>query len=343
MRSAQFYRRDPEHDWRDHTGSSPAAQERFARWKSDMHALADLLDRAFAEERVIVTENLRLRLGSGKAHEETIHPMIRRRIGEAFTRDQIDAAGTPALWTALTHDPDFDPRAGLPANSARKLRLHGTLLSADDTIDFFSGVKAAKHQISKGAKLAVRGGWAQLGDSIHHARIYRWEEKGKPKYGMLRVFTADLLRHRHENLFTVEPKPNWVSMRVAHSSIGRADLSEKEYLGWLVPGDELLVANNPVIVPRIGEVRRWKVRGFEDENRFNVEPRHLASEGLDRFVEVTHPENEEVKAIRDLIAGKGRRTVNKFFTEGVVVIRRDALGRPRLESRAGLPVSWRAT
>ena len=332
LREAQSYKPDPSNDWRDYRGNGPQARARFEIWRSRMDKLAALLATAFEEDRVVVMENLRLRLGDGKVHDDTIHQLSRRRVSDAFSRSEIDAASTPALWTALTRDPDYSAEEGLPANPNRQLRLHGTRLGPDDVIEFFDKPRAA---------LAVRGGWAQLGDSIHHARIYRWEERGTVKYGMLRVFTADLLRHRDENLFTVEPKPSWISMRAAHPSIGRADLSEKEYVGWLVPGDELLVDNlDAPIVPAVGSVRRWRVRGFEDASRFNVSPVVLAEEGLERFLARVQLDEEEIKQVKDVVCGKGRRAVTKFFASKPVVIRRDALGRPRLRSDAGLPTCW---
>lgn len=333
LRATQAYRPDPGNDWRNYRGNGPQAVARFEEWRSRMDELAALLTGAFEEDRVIVMENLRLRLGDGKGHDDTIHQLTRRCLGEAFTRSEIDAASTPALWTALTRDPDYDPGKGLPANPGRRLRLQGTHLGADDVIEFFDKPRAA---------LAVRGGWAQLGDSIHHARIYRWEERGRVKYGMLRVFTADLLRHRNDDLFTVEPKPSWISMRVAHPSIGGSDLSEKEYLGWLVPGDEILVpADAAPTAPLLGSVRRWKVRGFEDALRVNLSPVVLAEEGLERFLAQVHLADEDINKVKEIVAGKGRHSVNKFFAVSPVVIRRDALGRPRLQSNAGLPVCWR--
>jgi CRISPR-associated endonuclease Csn1 len=332
LRASQAYRPHDSH-WRDYRGSGPQAIARFDSWRVRMEALAALLSRAFGEDRVVVKENLRLRLGDGRVHEDSIHPLVRRKVGDAFSRNEIDAASTPALWTALTRDPDYDPNAGLPANPERRLRVHGTHFGAGDEIEFFDKPRAA---------LAVRGGWAQLG-SVHHARIYRWTERGKVRYGMLRVFAADLMQHRHEDLFSVEPKPSWISMRVAHPSIGRADLSEREYLGWLVPGDELLVSEATAPkAPVLGAVRRWKVRGFEDASRLNVEPVLLAGEGMEQFIANVTLTDGELAEVKDLVTGKGRRTVSKFFADSPVVIRRDALGRPRIQSNAGLPVSWQA-
>ena len=195
LRDGERSRRQGLETWKTYSGSTLGAQERFSSWRSGMDQLAELLVDSFDQDRVVVTENLRLRLGNGRAHDDTIRELKRRQVREHFTRDEIDAASTPQLWTALTRDPDFNQKEGLPENPDRRLRVQGTWYEAADEIEFFDKPRAA---------LAVRGGWAQLGDSIHHARIYRWQEKEKIKYGMLRVFSADLVRHAHENLFAVE-------------------------------------------------------------------------------------------------------------------------------------------
>lgn len=321
--------------WKTYSGTTPVAQERFSNWRGGMDQLSQLLVESFEQDRVVVTENLRLRLGSGRAHDDTIKKLERRQVGANFTRDEIDAASTPQLWTALTRDPDFNQKEGLPENPHRRIRVQGTWYGATDEIEFFDKPRAA---------LAVRGGWAQLGDSIHHARIYRWIEKEKVKYGMLRVFSADLRRHTHENLFAVEPQPSWISMRTAHPSIGRADLNEKEYVGWLVAGDEILMSPPPATPTCLGAIARWKIRGFESSAIINTEPVYLAKEGLERFFELAHlsPNDEEqVRQILNSQRGLNRWSVNNLFsTTRPVIIRRDALGRPRLGSLAGLPVCW---
>lgn len=326
--------------WREYTGSTPAAQQRFSAWRARMGALAELLSRAFAEERVVVTENFRLRLGNGKVHDDTIVPFTRRRVGDTMTRDEIDAASSNALWTALVQSVDYDPVNGLPENNERVLRIHGTRLMADDEIRFFDKRRAA---------LAVRGGWAQLGDSVHHTRIYRREEHGKVKYGMLRIFVADLARHRSEDLFSVAPERSWISIRAADPAIGRSDLTQWEYLGWLVKGDELRIDPTGLNSGIIGDflsvfteqIDRWVVTGFETPTLINLRPRLLASEGVDRFVDGKRLSSAQERALKSILERSWRPSVNSLFASHVrSVVRRDALGRSRRHSAAGLPVSW---
>src|SRR5690606_25594709 len=103
-------------DWREYTGRSEGARKRFEAWKQNMHRLAFLLAVAIREDRIAVTRNLRLRLGGGRVHEDQIRPLRRIPVRSAMTREVVDAASTPALWTALTRDPQFDPASGLPEN-----------------------------------------------------------------------------------------------------------------------------------------------------------------------------------------------------------------------------------
>lgn len=341
MRVAQRIAHGGSRDWRDHDGGSEQARRRFAEWRAHMHRLSELLSDAFEDDEIVVTENLRLRLGNGRAHEDTVKPFVRRPVSGALSRDEIDAASTPALWTALTRDPDFDPEHGLPENPDRRIRIRGTHLGPGDDLEFFDKPRAA---------IAVRGGWAQLGDSIHHARIYRWEERGRTKYGMLRVFSADLTRRRDEDLFSVPPQPSWISMRTAHPSIGRADLDTLEYVGWLVPGDEILIDMSNLLTGHVGrasealglpELQRWTVAGFMHATKMSLIPHLMAAEGLPALIE-KRPDLLEARDSLDYVFNRWVAAVGVLFANGSpTIIRRDALGRPRWQSHANLPVCWR--
>lgn len=349
LRASRFYEPwEKQDEWKTYSGNGEAAKSRFAEWRASMESLAQLLIAAFADDRVVVMENLRLRLGSGRVHEDTIHPLVKRAVSSAFTRDEIDAASTPALWHALTRDPDYSKSDGLPENPARRIRVQGQHLGPEDEIGFFGDAK--KDQIQRKAALAVRGGWAALGDSIHHARIYRWQEKGKAKWGMLRIFSADLHRHRNEDLFAVEPDASWISMRNAHPSIGRADLSELEYVGWLVAGDELEVKMTSKVrtghvavasdALELGEVQRWTVTGFMNESRISVVPTQLSAEGMARFLEL-RPDLAASAPSVDYVLKRWTPYINVLLGHGSPrVLRRDALGRLRGHSQSHLPVSW---
>lgn len=350
LRTSYFINPRNVQDFRTYYGSSETAISRFEIWKSHMNALAQLLIDGFNSDEIVVMENMRLRLGNGKAHDDKIHPLITKRVGDELSIDEIDAASTPALWMALTNASDFDSNTGLPENPNRVIRLHDKRLKASDTITFFDKPRAA---------IAVRDGWAQLGDSIHHTRVYRWEEKGKTKFGMLRVFSADLQRYlkkdkgtgKRVDLFNVPPHPSWISMRTAHKSIGKDGVEDKEYIGWLVSGDELRfndverVSNvdfNRELTKLAGEVHAWRVTGFGERN-FDLKPKYIAKEGLDK-IKLDDTKNDiDLTKLTPLTGNNGWRAAPNTITKnlgGAKVIRRDALGRIRTKSNAHLPITW---
>ncbi|MCS4535312.1 type II CRISPR RNA-guided endonuclease Cas9 [Corynebacterium sp. HS2168-gen11] len=318
--------------WKEYTGKDAAHRSEWKNWIKRMHALVALLNDAMEQDRIVVSSNLRLRLGNGRVHEETIGALKYLRVGDAISVTDIDRASSEALWCALTRDPDFDPKEGLPANPDRVIRIHDKRLYADDRIGFFP--------VGAGC-LAVNGGYVELGASFHHARIYRITSGKKPAYAMLRVYGIDLVKHRHEDLFTAEIAPQTMSVRQCEPKLRKA-LADgtAEYLGWFVQDDELLVDMTAFtdgqvggMQAELGEVRRWKVDGFYNPRQLRLRPRLLSAEGLPKNA------SENLKKVID--APGWLPAVNKLFTFGkVVVIRRDILGRPRLESNAHLPITW---
>ncbi len=331
LRDAQRFTNDPE-TWKSHTGSKPAMQKRYATWLDQMDVLTDLLSEALTNDEIPVMEDLRLRLSNGAAHDDTIRPMDRYLVGDELPMELIDRASTPALWLALTRDPKFDPKAGLPADPDRKIRIHGTHLSASDEIGFFGSGAAA---------IAVRGGYAAIGSTIHHARVYRIDGGKKPVYAMLRVFTVDLLPHRHGDLFTAPIPPQSISMRTSPKKLREAiaDGSATE-VGWLVVGDEFEIEMDSFnsgqiaeLTEFLGETCTWKLVGMSEPDRLKFRPVKTALEGLP---------GDAPAAVGLILGVKGwRPRLNGCFATLPTVIRRDALGRPRWHSDAGLPVSWR--
>jgi CRISPR-associated endonuclease Csn1 len=304
----------------------------FERWLKHMDRLTDLLNEALAQDQIPVMENLRLRLGSSAVHDDTIKKLDKRLVGEAIPAQIVNRASSPALWCALTRQPDYTPEDGLPANPERVIRVRDRYLGPDETIGFFPSDSAA---------IAVRKGYADIGGTIHHARVYRIETGKKTFYGMIRVFHADLVPHRSEDLFQVELPPQSISMRTAEPRTRNAvQAGQATYLGWLVEGDELVLDITSQTKHQVSEFLaaypgtvRWRVAGFMSPKQLRLRPRQLASEGL---------EDTAADAVRkvidspgwlpsvDVVMGKCRPSV----------VRRDALGRPRDRSAAHLPVSW---
>ncbi|NLC98224.1 MAG: CRISPR-associated protein [Actinomycetales bacterium] len=319
-------------DWKTWTGSSPKAKERYQHWLTHMSVLADLLTEAMHNDDIPVMEDLRLRLANGSAHDDTIRPLVRRLVSDELQVELIDRASSPSLWVALTRDPDFDPKEGLPANPDRRIRINGTHLGPDDEIGFFGSGAAA---------IAVRGGYAEIGSTIHHARVYRIDGGKKPTFAMLRVFSTDLLAHRHGDLFTAPILPQSISMRTAPPKLRQAIADGNAVsLGWFVVGDELEIDMSGFKTGQVGEflqeygdVRRWKLDGFYSADKLRLRPALIASEGLPEHA------SDSTKKVVDrpgwLPALNVLGSSPHFAT-----VRRDTLGRPRYGSDSGLPVSW---
>ena len=318
--------------WREFTGSDHVHQVEWTKWKYRMQALAELLNNALVQDRIVVMHNLRLRLGNGAAHEDTIGKLTRLKVGDAISTTDIDRASSEALWCALTRDPDYDPKTGLPENPNRTIRIHGTHLTASDEITVFPVAAAS---------IPIRDGFAKLGSNYHHVRLFRVPNGKKYKYCLMQVYTVDLLKFRKEDLFTVELKPQTISVRTCEALLRKALANgTAEYLGWLVSDDELLIDTSSFDTPGIvklreeyGPVNRWRLAGLTSVTRLNLRPLYLSKEGLKPNV---NPEIKKIIDNRSWII-----TVNKLFSSGhVKIIRRDALGRPRLHSAAHLPICW---
>lgn len=319
--------------WREFTGSDHVHQVEWTKWKYRMQALAELLNNALAQDRIVVMHNLRLRLGNGAAHEDTIGKLTRIKVGDAISTTDIDRASSEALWCALTRDPDFDPKTGLPENPNRTIRIHGTHLTASDEITVFPVAAAS---------VPIRDGFAKLGGNYHHVRLFRVPSGKKYNYFLMRVYTIDLLKFRKEDLFTVELKPQTISVRKCLPKLREALANgTAEYLGWLVNDDELLIrassasTEKPIakLQEQYGPTKRWRFAGTDSESKILLRPLQLSAEGLPSDVE---------KDIREIVEKRGWRiSINSLFNGArVTIIRRDALGRPRLYSAAHLPICW---
>lgn len=328
--SQELRRKAPQ--WKEYQGSNAAHRAEWNRWLQRMHHLSQLLSQALEQDRVVVMSNLRLRLGNGAAHEDTIGKLTSIKVGDVITTEEIDRASSEALWCALTRHPDFDQKTGLPANPERSIRIHGTHLAADDTITLFP--------VNAGC-IALRGGYVELGSSFHHGRIYKVPQGKKFAFYMMRVYTIDLLPYRKEDLFSVTLKPQTMSVRQCHPKLRQAlENNTAEYLGWLVTDDELLIDTTKFNTGQVagaqqefGQIKRWRLDGFVSDSKLRLRPLHMSKEGL---------KPDASSDSKKIIDNPGwRPAVNKLFTDGhVTVIRRDALGRPRLQSTAHLPITW---
>ncbi|MBG9311033.1 HNH endonuclease [Corynebacterium belfantii] len=332
LKQSQAHRQEAP-QWREFTGKDAEHRAAWRVWCQKMEKLSALLTEDLRDDRVVVMSNVRLRLGNGSAHEETIGKLSKVKLGSQLSVSDIDKASSEALWCALTREPDFDPKDGLPANPERHIRVNGTHVYAGDNIGLFP--------VSAGS-IALRGGYAELGSSFHHARVYKITSSKKPAFAMLRVYTIDLLPYRNQDLFSVELKPQTMSMRQAEKKLRDAlATGNAEYLGWLVVDDELVVDTSKIATDQVkaveaelGTIRRWRVDGFFGNTRLRLRPLQMSKEGIKK---------ESAPELSKIIDRPGwLPAVNKLFSEGnVTVVRRDSLGRVRLESTAHLPVTWK--
>lgn len=319
-----------EETWRNFYGKPGQASERFEQWREGMLRAAELFNVALVENKIPFHENLRLRVGSSKAHGDRIRKFIHAKLGEALSVAMIDRAETPALWTALTRFPDFDFKEGLPEDDSRVIYLHGRKITANERLNFFG---------TSAACIKVRSGYANLKTSLHHARIYRITGQ-KTRYAMVRVFEADLLRMTHEDVFTAPLKESAISVRTAGSTIRKA-LREgtATQIGWLVRGDELLIENlrlekgeAAVLCAKYPQATSWSVDGFEDNRRLKLRPLLLSTEGI--------PVDED-PVIVGTIKDSWRASLDQLLSHAnVTIVRRNALGEIRTRG-SSLPTTTR--
>ena len=316
--------------WEEFHGSDRDGNRHWEAWAKAMRIAVELFNDALEKDEVHFSENKRLGISLAKAHDDTIKSLCSYALGGAFSVELIDRAETPALWTALTKQPDFDVKNGLPADTTRHITVNGKHFGPTDEVNFFTtGAPAIK----------VRGGFAGIGDTIHHARIYQIDGK-KTTYAMVRVFQTDLRRMKHKDLFTEPLKPSTISMRTASKTIRKA-LADgtAAQIGWLVEGDEIRIETDRYPSGQIGgllkeypEASSWRVCGFPDDARVRLRPNLISEEGFNADI------SEDVVK---LVGGKGWCvSPNILLGNGpVTVIRRNALGEERWVSRAHLPVS----
>lgn len=344
-------------EWRRYLHSHPSENALMYDWSQHMQVAAKKFNDSLESGMVRFTMNQRLRLGSSRAHMDSVtsfeHAYLDRNgdrvpkldkngmrkvkehgefrlLSDPLPVDLIDRAETPALWAALVKDEQFDPQTGLPADPKRTITIHGRRIGPMERIRFFGATPAGKWS----ASLAVRGGYVSISNTIHHVRIYKIAEE-PAKYAMLRVYQVDL-RHAHgKDLFSFSIPASSISMRTADKAIREALRdSSKEPLAWIVAGDELRVNPKFYDTDKIGEFFKkypeaveWRVVGFEGPTKLNLRPLRISEEGFD---------DATPQEVRDIAGDSGSWRVSigaLLGPGGVSVIRRNALGEERWKSK----------
>ncbi|RSX55612.1 HNH endonuclease [Bifidobacterium dolichotidis] len=332
-------------DWRNYPTESARGYHLFQAWLGSMNSLVNLLNDALDADRVHVLYPQRLALGNSIAHDATIHALKKIPLGDAIDAETIRRSATPAQYCALTRLPDYDEKEGLPENLDRTIQVNGHHLGPADNVEFFAG---------PAAQIAVQQGSADIGSAIHHARVYRcWktQKNGKRKefFGMIRVFQTDLLKYRHDDLFTCPLPPQSISMRYADPKTTQAVArGDAEYIGYLLINDVIELHFGEAEKSQIGDfldfarpdssinpgiANKWVLVGMPEAARLKLRPLYFASEGLQNI------ENVE-KSVCQILGNGWRPTFGVVAEHHARILRRNALGDQRITSEAHLPVSW---
>ena len=306
-------------------------------WWDHANLLIEMIRSEAAQDRIAVVNPLRLRANHGPVHADTIRPLDQKVLGEKWTSAEIARVVDPEVWEELRVRSATTKSGLIPEDWDRELVLTSGTLSPQSKIRLFP---------TAAAMIPVRGGAAEMG-YIHHARIYAWLEKDKVRFGMVRVFTADLalngLNRRGIDIFT-HPLPLFsISMRNSEAKVSeKVGSGEAVLLGPIFTGDEFEFASVDS-VPGSGDIqeflkvfpeRRFRLDGFPSNAKLRVRPSYLAPEGvLDT--------NRDIDAVKAILIGRGWWPACQviFSAQGLKVIRRSSLGRPRWHD-SGLPKSW---
>lgn len=300
----QGYYSDKMDEWKKYEGFKFADIEIYRRWRDEqMSRLIAVLAEDMRRGAVKVLYPIRLRLGIGKAHDDTIFEMAKKPLGSSWTPVAIDKVESPQIWQALTELEDYDEIKGLPVNDNRTIVVKGKRFGRDHLV----GVLAQPNDIDKvesAVRMPVRGGYAGIGSTIHHSRIYKtpkYNSKGKLTgftFESVRVFQVDLLKHRGKDLFSIELDQSSYSLRNATLNIRKAlQNGEAEYLGWLVTNSIIVVDNSDsffdpeknkkinLIMRAFPECREFVVTGFGTNAKLTVRPAQISSENLPDYKE----------------------------------------------------------
>jgi CRISPR-associated endonuclease Csn1 len=327
-RDNKFTGKDP--GWKEYRGASPGEQEAFGRWHERMRGLGELIKQAIADDEIRVVRPLRLSPRVGAVHAETIEPLVRKEISEAFTQNEVLRIVNRSLFmrmSALAGDGDLD------ADPGRSAALRW---APDRNVDLFP---------SNAAYLAVRHGAVAIGGTVKHARVYAWRTKTGFDYGMVRMYVGEFPKIGFSgpgvDIFTA-PLPAYShAMRTANPTLRkRIESGDARQIGWLATDDELELEPETFEGKdtKLGDFmraipeNRWTLTGFFASDTISIAPSYLASEGVD--------ENTQEIVASVLKANRIPMGVNVIMgSPNCVIIRRTVTGAPRWHGD-GLPRSW---
>jgi hypothetical protein len=340
----------PEEDWRDFIGLYPASQEKFLEWRKAATVLGDLLAEAIEDDSIAVVSPLRLRPQNGAVHKDTIAAVKKQTLGSAWSADAVKRIVDPEIYLAMKDA--LGKLKKLPEDSARTLELpDGRCIEADDEVLFFP---------ENAASILTPRGVAEIGGSIHHARLYGWlTKKGELKVGMLRVYGAEfpwLMRESgSRDVLSMPIHPGSQSFRGMQDAVRKVvESGEAVEFAWITQNDELEFDPDDYIAHGgKDELRqflefmpecRWRVDGFYDARRLRIRPALLSREQLPSEIQARldakNLSTEESVLIKALDNGLFISTSGLLPLGSLKVIRRNNLGFPRWRGNGSLPTSF---
>lgn len=201
------------------------------------------------------------------------------------------------------------------------------------------------------AQIAVRGGSCQIGNSVHHARIYAFRKKDGFNFGWIRVFAGEFphigfSKDGVDVLRQPIPYGSQAMLKANPTLLKLIQSGEAKEIGWITRNDEvefdiserISVSDNEdsgILSSFLKEYpeQRWIVTGFDSEVRLKISPSILSSEGLTK---------EHSALVTSVISRRSyvKPSINQFLLlPNLKIIRRSILGVPRWNDR-GLPYSW---
>lgn len=253
-------------------------------------------------------------------HEQTAVALEQKPLGDSWSKDEIFRIGDRDLHVSL-RKALRESKKGLPVDPNRVLVGERGELAADDLAALTPRVP----------QVIVRGAAYAIG-SVHHLRVYEFDDGSGPKRAFLPVYRFDVVQALREETDSaadrrsthVQLHAGAVSYRSAAtkrvtSLIEAIDSGEKVVqVGWIAPGDEIFLDDSKIIAegkkgsapPIWLNERRHYCSGFDASIGYlTVKPLVAAS-----------PEDVSTSSV------KLRISLANSMTK-VTVIRRDSLGR----------------
>jgi CRISPR-associated endonuclease Csn1 len=321
--------------WKDFEGASPEAINKYRHWLNTCESIGILMKEEIERDRIAVMRSLRINAtsGEGSVHDDTVRPLETVPTNLGLAPEQVRRISDRKILNRILDSLEDD--FSLSATSAARLLT--------PEIKLFAG---------NSAQIPVRGGSCQIGNSVHHARVFAYQTKRGINFGWIRVFSGefphigfakpgvDILR---------APIPfDSQSMLKAHPGLVKMIASgEAKQIGWITQDDEIEFNPSQVLESaseesedgqfekflRVFPENRWILTGLESAIQLKISPSLLSREGVGKEFDTS---------ISDVISRRAyiKPSVNPFFNlPELKILRRSVLGVPRWKD-AGLPYSW---